>query len=192
MVNQIIKYFRCGLRKKLKRPNCGRYLSLWDDFEWKKSRIFSEIPYINLNEFLYFLYQTKYDLCCIEDRNGQIIYNAIDKFFYVLFDFETYFNVFISYGLYKSRTEVIKDVINFNQFKFLPRRLYNKHKLIESFHDLIKKTNEWEYWKKIIVVTYTKIVVTELSFEQAKISAPRYLQELIENVDKIFNKALEN
>ena len=150
MINEIIKYFRCGLQKKLKRPNCGRYLPLWDDTEWKKNRVFSEIPYINLNEFLYFLYQTKYDLCCIYDKNGQTIYNAIDKFFYVLFDFETYFNVLISCGIYKNRVEVINDIITFNQLNFLPRRLHNKYKFIELFKDLVKKTNEWEYWKRVV------------------------------------------
>ena len=78
MVNKIIKYFRDNLRKKLKRPYCGRFLSLWDDENWKKYEL--DIPY-NSNEFLVFFYQIKNDLCCIQDTNGRMLHNAIDKFF---------------------------------------------------------------------------------------------------------------
>ena len=140
MTDKIIKYFKYGLRKKLKRPNCGRYLSLWDDKRWNRNKSFSNISYVNSNEFLYFLYQTKHDLCCVNDNNGQIIYNAIDKFFYLLFDFESYFNVFISNNIYKDRTEIINDIINFNQFNCLPYRLHNKYKFVELFRDLVKNS----------------------------------------------------
>ena len=139
MTIEIIKYFKNGLKKKLKRPNCGRYLSLWDDRQWKKNINNINIAYINSNDFLIFLYQTKFDLSCIQDNNGQTLYNAIDKFFYILFDFENYFNVFISNNLYKNRAEILNDIINFSQFNCTSYRFYGKCRYLELFQDLVKK-----------------------------------------------------
>ena len=190
MSNEIIKYFKNNLKRKLKRPNCGRYLSLWDDRKWEKN--ITNIPYINSNNFLVFLYQTKHDLCCIEDINGRTLYNAIDKFFYLLFDFETFFNIFISNNIYQNRIEIMNDIINFNQFNCLPYKLYGKYKYLELFQDLSKRINEWNYWKRTIVITFTKILLTNFSYEYAQRNALNFLQELISNVQKILDRGLEN
>ena len=134
MTNEIIKYFKCGLKRKLKRPYCGRYLSLWDDRVWKRHITNINISYINSNDFLIFLYQTKRDLSCIEDDNGQTLCNATDKFFYVMFDFETYFNIFLSNNIYNTRVKIIDNIIIYNQFNSLPSRLYGKFKYLELFN----------------------------------------------------------
>ena len=190
MGNEIIEYFKNNLKRKLKRPNCGRYLSLWDDRKWEKN--ITNIAYINSNDFLVFLYQTKHDLCCIEDINGQTLYNAIDKFFYLIFNFETYFSIFILNKIYKDRTEILNDIINFNQFNCLLYRLYGKYRYIDLFQDLVKKINEWNYWKRLIIITYTKIILTDYSYEYAQRNASNFLQELINNIEKVFHKGLEN
>ena len=147
---------------------------------------------MNSNDFLVFLYQTKYDLCCIQDTNGQILYNAIDKFFYLMFEFETYFNVFISNNIYKQRVEIINDIIQFVQFNCLPSRLYNKCRFLGLFQDLTKKTNEWNYWKRLIIITYAKIILTDYSYEYAQRNASDFLQKLIKNIEQIFDKGLNN
>ena len=36
---EMINYFRMNLKKKLHRPNCGRYLPLWDDKVWIKREV---------------------------------------------------------------------------------------------------------------------------------------------------------
>ena len=187
---EIIKYFKNGLKRKLQRPNCGWHLSLWDDRQWKKNITNINIAYFNSNDFLLFLYQTKYDLCCIEDTNGQVLHNAIDKFFYVMFDFETYFNIFLSNNIYKNRVEIINDIINFNQFNSLPYRLYGKFRYLELFQDLVKRTNEWNYWKRVIIITFTKIILTDFSYEYAQRDAPDFLEELINNIEKVFHEGL--
>ena len=192
MTSKIIKYFRNGLRKKLERPNCGRRLSLWDDRTWKKYITNIKIAYIDSNDFLVFLYQTKYDLCCVEDINGQTLHNAIDKFFYLMFDFETYFNIFISNNIYKNRIEIINDIINFKQFNCLPYRFYGRSRYLELFQDLVKRTDEWNYWKRVIIITYTKIILTDFSYEYAQKEASNFLQELINNIEEVFNKGLNN
>ena len=192
MANEIIKYFKNGLKRKLKRPNCGRYLSLWDDRKWKKNITNINIAYINSNDFLVFLYQTKHDLCCIEDINGQTLYNALDKFFYLMFDFETYFNIFKSSDIYKYRSEIINDIIYLKQFNCLPYRLYSKFRYLELFQDLVKRTDEWNYWKRLIIISYTKIILTDFSYEYAQKNASNFLQELINNIEEVFQKGLKN
>ena len=190
MSNEIIEYFKNNLKKKLKRPNCGRCLSLWDGRKWEKS--VTNIPYINSNDFLAFLYRTKHDLCCIEDVNGQSLYNAIDKFFYLIFNFETYFNIFLLNNIYQNKPEIMNDIINFHKFNCIPSRLYGKYRYIDLFQDLVKRLNEWNYWKRLIIITYSKIILTDFSYNYAQRYAPDYLEELINNIEKIFHKALEN
>ena len=189
MGNEIIEYFKNNLKRKLKRPYCGRYLSLWDNRKWEKKT--TNIACIDSNDFLLFLYQTKHDLCCIQDSNGQTLYNAIDKFFYLLFDLETYFNIFISNNIYENRPEILND-INFVQFNCFPNRLYGKYKYLELFQDLVKRTNEWNYWKRLIVISYTKIILTDISYEYAQRHASDFLQELISNIEKVFHKGISS
>ena len=191
MSNEIIKYFKSGLKKKLRRPNCGRFLSLWDDRIWTNHIPDTVLDYIKSNDFLLFLYQTKYDLCCIQDNNGQNLSNAIDKFFYLLTEFETYFNIFISNNIYANREEIINAVINFHQYNYIPYRLSFQYRYIELFRDLIKKIDEWNYWKRIVIITYTKIILTDDSYQYAQIHASNFLQDLINNIEKVFDKGLE-
>ena len=114
MSDKIIKYFRNGLRKRLERPSCGRYMPLWDDKKWEKHESNIYIAYIRSSDFLIFLHQTKCDLSCIQDKCGQVLFNALDKFFYVMFEFETYFNVLLFNNFYKSRHEILDDTIKYN------------------------------------------------------------------------------
>ena len=66
----------------MRRPRCGRFLSLWDEKIWINNVTNIHLDYIKSNDFLLFLYQTKHDLCCVENANAQNLKNAIDKFFY--------------------------------------------------------------------------------------------------------------
>ena len=194
MTNEIIKYFKGGLRKKLRRPNCGRFLALWDDRIWRKYEIKLNLDYVESNDFLIFLYQTKSDLCCVEDFNAQALRNAIDKFFYLMYEFETYYNIFISNKIYRNRLEIVNDVIHFYQFNSLPGTIYYQYqyRYIELFEDLLKKIDEWNYWKRIIIISYTKIILSDLLYQYAKKYATDFLQELISNIEKVFNKGMEN
>ena len=192
MNEEIIKYFRLGLRKKLKRPNCGRFLSLWDDRKWKNHVENISLDYIKSNEFLLFLYQTKHDLCCVNDKNAQNLQNAIDKFFYLLFEFERYYNVFISNNIYENKIEIIDAIRNFYNYNYFPQRLKNQCRYIELFKDLIKKIGEWNYWKRLIIINYTKIILTDFSYQYAQQVAQEFLRELIINIEKVFDKGIEN
>ena len=192
MSEEIIKYFRLGLRKKLKRPNCGRFLSLWDDRKWKNHVENISLDYIKSNEFLLFLYQTKHDLCCVNDKNAQNLQNAIDKFFYLLFEFERYYNVFISNNIYENKIEIIDAIRNFYNYNYFPQRLKNQCRYIELFKDLIKRIAKWNYWKRLIIINYTKIILTDFSYQYAQQVAQEFLRELIINIEKVFDKGIEN
>ena len=192
MSEEIIKYFRLGLRKKLKRPNCGRFLSFWDDRKWKNHVENISLDYIKSNGFLLFLYQTKHDLCCVNDKNAQNLQNAIDKFFYLLFEFERYYNVFISNNIYENKIEIIDAIRNFYNYNYFPQRLKNQCRYIELFKDLIKRIAEWNYWKRVIIINYTKIILTDFSYQYAQEVAQEFLRELIINIEKVFDKGIEN
>ena len=176
----------------MKRPNCGRFLSLWDDRKWKNHVENISLDYIKSNEFLLFLYQTKHDLCCVNDKNAQNLQNAIDKFFYLLFEFERYYNVFISNNIYENKIEIIDAIRNFYNYNYFPQRLKNQCRYIELFKDLIKRIAKWNYWKRLIIINYTKIILTDFSYQYAQQVAQEFLRELIINIEKVFDKGIEN
>ena len=99
---------------------------------------------------------------------------------------------FISNNIYKNRIEIINDIINFKQFNCLPYRFYGRSRYLELFQDLVKRTDEWNYWKRVIIITYTKIILTDFSYEYAQKEASNFLQELINNIEEVFNKGLNN
>ena len=193
MTNETIKYFKSNLKKKLRRPRCGRFLSLWDEKIWKNSGVTNiQLDYIKSNDFLLLLYQTKHDLCCVENVNAQNLNSAIDKFFYLIFEFERYYTMFITNNLYKNRIEIIDDVIRFYRYNSFPQKILYQYRYLDLFKDLIKKIDEWEYWKRIIIISFTKILITDFSYEYAQRVAPDNLRLLINNIQKVFNKGLDN
>ena len=56
----------------------------------------------------------------------------------------------------------------------------------------MKKINEWNHWKRLIIITYTRIILTDFSYEYAQKNASNFLQELINNIEQVFNKGLNN
>ena len=51
MTNETIKYFKSNLKKKLRRPRCGRFLSLWDKKIWKNNVNNIHLDNIKSNDF---------------------------------------------------------------------------------------------------------------------------------------------
>ena len=186
----VINYFRDNLRKKLKRPMCGRFLPLWDDSHWITRKTDVDIDYIKANDFLIFLYHTKKDTCCMEVTTAQLLSNAIDKFFFLLFDFQAYFNVFTMNGVYKDRVEIINDIIKYKQSNFIPSKFFNQYKYLELFIDLIKKMDEWEFWKRQVIINFTKIVITPNGYKFAEKYQVDYLRSLLYYIEQLFNKEI--
>ena len=142
----VINYFRKNLREKLPRALCGRFLPLWDDQNWTKRQTDINLQYIHANDFLIFLYQTKKDICCHTDIRAQCLSNAIDKFFFTMFDFQAYFDILSKTKHYNDKVEIVNDVSKFKKNKKIPDKLISNIYQLELFIDLSKKMDEWSYW----------------------------------------------
>lgn len=189
---EIINYFRGNLRRKLKRANCGRYLPLWDDKDWVKREVDINLDYIVANEFVIFLYQTKEDLCCMEIANGKMFSNAIDKFLFLTYDFQGYFNILIRSKMYSTRAEIIKEITQYRRTNIFSNKFVTNLKLLEVFLDLNKKLNEWLYWKRRLIVTFVEIILTTKSYHLAKRHSQDYLMQLISYIEQLFDKGLNS
>ena len=165
-------------------------MPLWDDKYWIKRKVDIPIDYINANEFLVFLYQTKKDICCTQDVAVQLLTNAIDKFFYLLFDFQSYFDVFKQSGLYNSRVEIMDDIIKYKENLFIPKKFMTNLKFMELFTDLIKKMDEWNFWKRQVIISFAKILITLDSYNFAQIHQVGYLKYLLSYIEHLFDQGI--
>ena len=190
-MNGAIDYFRNALKKHLKRPGCTRYLPLWDDQNWVKREININLDYIGQSDFLVFLYQTKRDTCCLEEKNVVVMNDALDKFLYLLFDFKSYFRALLALEAIKNRCEIVEEIIKFKRTSRLPDNLFNKQKVTNLFFHLIAKTDEWNHWKDIFIQCFLKIILGT-AYESAQKNDLKFLYKITANVDKIFNLGMNS
>ena len=190
-MSAVINYFRSNLRK-LSRATCGRFLPLWDDQEWIKRPTDINLGYIQANDFLVFLYQTKKDICCHTDIRAQCLSNAIDKFFFTMFDFQSYFDILLKTEHYNDRLEIVNDVEKFKEKKNVPNKLIGNIYHLEIFIDLSKKMDEWNYWRKEIIKNFTKIVLGETNYKGIEKDDAENLYKLLYNIELLFFKGLNN
>ena len=191
-IGQIIDYFRDELRKKLQRPTCQKLLTLWDQVYWLKSNNIHTHFLINTNDFLQFWYRTCYELCCVQDIRAIILKNALDKYFYFLLDFENYFCTFIERKIFTKRNDIMIAVVNYNlDKKNLKSKLRRNKELQDLFKELVNRVNEWNYWKKVIIVTFVKINIGEAAYEKAREDSPDGLVKLLENTEEIWDKGIQ-
>ena len=192
-MNVTINYFRNELRKKLPRAICGRFLPLWDDQDWIKRETDINLDYVQANDFLVFLYQTKKDICCHNDVAAQSLSNAIDKFFFVMFDFQSYFDVLIKAKYYNNRVEIVKEVLKYKKKKnTIPIKLISVIKYLELFIDLSKKIEEWDFWRRQVIVNFVKIILGRDTYQSSQENDLANLQKLIENVEQLFFKGINS
>ena len=190
-LGQIIDYFRNELRNKLKRPNCQRRLNLWDQNYWFKGNTHAHFI-INSNEFLQFWYETCFELCCVGVPTAITLKNALDKYFYFLLDFENYFSIFISRGTFTTRKHIMDAVIDYNLDKNKIRSKVKRNKKIEDlFKEFVNRVNEWNYWKKVIIVQFIKINIGEFSYKSAQENSIDKLTELMQNTEKLWDKGIQ-
>ena len=191
-MEQTINYFRNELRNKLQRAFCGRFLPLWDDETWIKRKTDINLDYIEANDFLVFLYQTKKDICCHTDVNAQCLSNAIDKFFFLMFDFQSYFEVLIKTNCYNNRTDILKNILKYKKNNILPKKIIGTIKYLELFIDLSKKIDEWDFWRRQIIANFIKIILGSINYERAQENDAENLLKLINNVETIFFNGLNS
>ena len=191
-LGQIIDYFRNELRNKLLRPTCQKVLTLWDHNYWIKENNIHIYSLINSNDFLQFWFRTCFELCCVNNTAAIGLKNAIDKYFYFLIDFENYFNIFISQKVFKDRISIMKAVIDYNlDHNKIKSKVKRNKQLQNLFIDFVNRVNEWNYWKKIIIVQFIKINIGEQQYEAATRNSPEKLTQLFDNIEKLWNKGIQ-
>ena len=189
-LGQIIDYFRNELRNKLLRPNCGKQLTLWDHNYWVKVDNHFHLV-LNSNDFLQFWYRTCNELCCVEDPRAQYLRYALDKYFYFLLDFENYFNILIERKIFKTRTDIMQAVVNFNLDKNNLKSKIRRNKSIRDlFTEFVNRVNEWNYWKKIILIQFIRINIGEQAFQASQKNNIQGFFELIKNTEELWDKGI--
>ena len=187
-----INYFRNELRNKLQRAFCGRFLPLWDDEKWIKRQTDINLDYIEANDFLVFLYQTKKDICCHQDIRAQALCNAVDKFFFLMFDFQSYFEALIKTNCYNNRIDIVKNILKYKKNNVIPKKIVGTTKYLELFIDLSKKIDEWDFWRRQIIANFIKIILGSTNYENAQENDVGNLLKLINNVETIFFTGLNS
>ena len=190
MSNTVINYFRKNLRKKIKRPRCDRYLALWDDNHWVKRETEINLDYIKANDFLTFLFQTKRDICCVEKLEVQALRNAVDKYFFLLFDVQSYFDTFIKNKIFKNRVEIVSTTVAFKINNYIPNVLISNMKMLELFIDFTKRLEEWAFWKRKTIINLTKIILTPEVFNHLENNGARELLQLMKYIEELFDKGV--
>ena len=99
--------------------------------------------------------------------------------FYLYYDFQRYFNVLIQTKLYNRKCEVINDLLHYRNKGIYPKRFITCINLIEVFLDLNKKLDDWIFWRKIIIHSFTKILLTPECYISAQKHSPDYFKQLI-------------
>ena len=190
-VGQIIDYFRNELKEKLKRPACRKRLMLWDEEHFSKKNLSCHYL-INSNDFLYFWYQTSFDLCCVNNMDALNLKCVLDRYFYFLLDFENYFSIFLSHRVFATRKGVMDAVIDYNLDNNNIRAKVRRNKKIRQlFIDFVNRVNEWNYWKKNLLMHFIKINLGKGIYEQAQKNSIQKLVELVKNTEKIFDKGIQ-
>ena len=191
-MNASINYFRNQLRSRLRRATCARFLPLWDDKDWTKRETDIDLDYVQANDFLVFLYQTKKDICCHYDITAQCLSNAIDKFFFLMFDFQSYFNVLINAKYYNNRIEIVKDALKYKTVNTIPHKLISNIKYLELFMDLCKRIDEWDFWRRQVIINFVKVSLGRDTYKSSQNNDEEYLRKFISNVEKLFYIGLNN
>ena len=193
-LGQIIDYFRNELRTKLLRPYCAKTLTLWDHYCWIKSNDIYQHYLLNNNDFLQFWFRICNELCCCNDIRALTLKNALDKYFYFLLDFETYFHTFISSKVFPSTKKIMQAVVdyNLNRNKLRTKVKRNK-KTRELFLEFVNKVNEWNYWKKVIIEQFVRINIGEEAYKQVKedYNSLKQFIELLKNTDQLWDKGIQ-
>ena len=191
-LGQIIDYFRNELRNKLVRPVCQKQLTLWDHSCWIKSNNINIYSLINSNDFLQFWFRTCFELCCVNDVRAIVLKNALDKYFYFLIDFENYFKIFISKKAFTTRKQIMDAVIDYNlDNNNLKSKVKRNKKTQNLFVEFVNRVNEWNYWKKIIIIQFIKINIGKAAYKAAEENSIDGLTELIRNTEKLWDKGIQ-
>ena len=61
----------------------------------------------------------------------------------------------------------------------------------DLFKEFVNRVNEWNYWKKVILVQFIKINIGEEAYEAAQKNSINGLVELMKNTEKLWDKGIQ-
>ena len=133
-----------------------------------------------------------FELCCVNDIRAIILKNALDKYFYFLIDFENYFLILISKKAFTTRKQIMDAVIDYNlDNNNLKSKVKRNKKTEHLFKEFVNRVNEWNYWKKIIIIQFIKINIGEQAYKAAEENSIDSLADLIRNTEKLWDKGIQ-
>ena len=71
------------------------------------------------------------------------------------------------------------DIIKYKENHFIPKKFMINLKFMELFTDLTKKIDEWNFWKKQVIISYAKILITLESYNFRSKTPSRLLKRFI-------------
>ena len=87
---------------------------------------------------------------------------------------------------------IMQVVIDYNLDHTNIKSKVRRNKQIQNlFIDFVNRVNEWNYWKKIIIVQFIKINIGEQQYEAATRNSPEKLTQLFDNIEKLWNKGIQ-
>ena len=108
-----------------------------------------------------------------------------------MLDFENYFIIFIERKMFKSRPEILQAVTNYNLDKSSLKSKVRRNKTIEQlFKEFVNKVNEWNYWKKIIIIQFIRINIGEEAFQSAQKNSIQGLCRLVQTTEKVWDRGV--
>ena len=82
------------------------------------------------------------------------------------------------------------DIIKYKENHFIPKKFMINLKLMELFTDLTKKIDEWNFWKKQVIISYAKILITLESYNFAQKHQVDYLRDLLSYIEQVFDEGI--
>ena len=83
-------------------------------------------------------------------------------------------------------------VINYNlDKKNLKSKLKRNNELHDLFKQFVNRVNEWNYWKKVIIVEFIKINLGEEAYKKSKEDSLDGLAKLLQNTEILWDRGIQ-
>ena len=73
----------------------------------------------------------------------------------------------------------------------LKSKVKRNKKIEQLFREFVNRVNEWNYWKKIILIQFIKINIGEEAYKAAEENSLDGLADLIQNTEKLWDRGIQ-
>ena len=82
-------------------------------------------------------------------------------------------------------------VIQYNLENKLKSKVKRNKQLENLFTEFVSRVNEWNYWKKVIIIQFIKINIGEVAYEAAQKNSINGLVELLKNTELLWDRGIQ-